>query len=343
MGRIFGPELEQVLPTSQQKMTRLQKILAPFQVWRSVKSGFDNSALGRQGRKVMFSDPAEWWRSIGPNLRAMRSQEGYETVMEQVRAAEHYSLGQSLERPLGIMEQGSSLADEWLSSITSTNNVLRVILGPFERAYLGWLNVVRQAIFDKDVNSLIRAYKALDQVPIEEIQRASDNINNATMFGNLSKLQDSQRLIGQTFFSARGLVAPAQFLADFVRVMRPGADPTMRKIIARRFAAHVGSSVGTLIAANYAGYALNEQGIPVPLRAELNPWSGSFGEIRAGPVKFNPWGSDAPFIRAAIQWASARQLSEGEKDPHKASRNEVAERLIQSKLSPAAGLGFDLL
>jgi hypothetical protein len=159
----------------------------------------------------MFSDPVEWWRSIGPNVRAIRSEAGYEGVMEQVKAAEHYSLGQSLERPLGIMERGSGQADEFMAPLTKHVP----LLAASERGYLGFLNALRQGAFDKNVNALIRDFGQLEKVPIAEIQRAADNINNASMYGNLSALGDSTRMIGQTFFSARGLASSS--LTSYVR------------------------------------------------------------------------------------------------------------------------------
>lgn len=339
LGRVFGPEFEAILPRTKEELTRLQKIFAPFQVWRSIKSGFDNSALGRQGRKVMFSDPGTWYRSIGPNLRALRSDEGYEAVMDNVYNSPYFALGQSLENRLGVIERGSGEAEEWLSPITKHIP----LLSASERAYLGFLNTVRQALFDKDVEALIKAYDGLENVPIQSIQNVANNINNATMFGNISALGDFQKAAGQTFFSVRGLVSGPQFHADLFRAMKPGADPTVRKIVAKRWGGYVGSSVSSLIAANLAGYALNEAGIPVPVRAELNPWSASFGEVRVGPVKFNPWGSDANLVRATIQWVSARQLGEGEKEPHQVSRNTVASRFIRNKFSPAASTLFDLM
>lgn len=342
LGRVFGPELETVLPKTAAQMSKMEKLLAPFQIWRSLTTGFELSPIGRQGRKVIFSDNKQWRDAIIPSLKSMKSDNAYDGVMDIVRNAEFYDIGQQMARPLGIVERGSGQVEEFLSPAIKNVRLLDVTIGLFERQYHAFLNVLRQGMFDANMRALIKEHGTLEKVPQASIQWVIDNINNATLYGNITWAGDYGKALGQTFFSARNLVSGPQFFGDMVRAAR-SSDPVVRKIAAKRFAGYVGSSVMALAGANLTGYALNEAGVPVPIRTELDPYSPSFGEMRVGPTKFNPWGTEVTLVRAALQAIGGQKTSEGEGSSHSVSRNKILGDTLRNKASPGAGVFADIV
>ncbi len=310
------------------ELTLLQRGLSPIQLWRSFKTSFDNSFLGRQGWRLVASNPVEWAGAWKRSWKAMMSDDALAAIMDDVTSAPNYALGQRLKRPLAIVTEGGGdrPAEEFLAR---TPRWMR----PFERAYMASANYVRQMSFESNLRSWSKANKG-QPVPDHIAQKFSDNINNATLYGNLSAVKEDQHLLGQTFFSLRAKASLPQFLLDTAKAMRPGTDPTVRRIFAQRLGGWLSLNMALLYGVKYSAGATGAGD------ADLNPFSPTFGRIKFGPKTFDVWGGYAPLVRLIIgAGAAANELRQG--DTPDRNPSELSGRYIANQLSPAGRVAYD--
>jgi len=156
-------------------------------------------------------------------------------------------------------------------------------------------------------------------------------LNHATGRGTVP-----QRYAGITphlnalFFSPRYQISRPQLVYDaFASIKNPAA----RKVI-------IGDTV-KFVGTGLAGLWLLDQieGVEV----EKDPRSSDFGKVRVGNTRYDYWVGYGQIARLIVQTAMAEQKATGTGEIYDINRAEVIERFIRTKLSPPAGLTWDVL
>lgn len=337
MSRVFGPDILGALPTAPAKMTAFQKWFAPIHIYRSWKTGMDDSFGFGQGWKIMFSDKGAFAKGKASGWKAALSDEqGAEAIMENLRQnSPTFIRGQSADRPLPIMTTGAGTnpAEEFLSPVTR-----RVpILSRGERSFTVGGNVMRQLALDRKAMLWERANPG-KTVPDDVFQTMIDMVGQGTGWGHLSPtlLGEWKGPLSQTLFSARAKAALFQYPITLAKAMAPGADPTLRKMAAGDFAAWIagngavlGAASGMASLAAYVGYS-----VPGGSGAQVNPLGKNFGQIKFGPQRFDIWQGASPIVRLVIQSALAAQQGDW-KTPGKLGLNYGRNQLAPAPAIPA--------
>lgn len=202
MGRIFGPEIEELATNaSNLRVKKPSKAMEIFYLSKSIKASLDMSAPLRQGGAKIVS--SEWWRSLDDMVKSWGSQDFYEALQRSIYDDPLYALSQEaglqvtdMQRLLGREEQFMSTMAENIPSITSAAK--RVITKTSElkpsllskgirasnRAYSGFLNKLRFDTFKRMIKDGERA--GLNPKENFDLVKAwADHINNATGRGSL--------------------------------------------------------------------------------------------------------------------------------------------------------------
>lgn len=332
LARVLGPEFKDALPTTPEGMSLFDKVMAPFQLWRSFKTAFDDSFGLGQGWKEIPVNFKGWWKGT-KEVKAMLSDENLAAAMEKMRnESPTFVRGQSAKRPLGIMETGGGpkAAEEFLSPVTKRVPLMNVS----ERRFVARGNIIRQTGLDA-MNAMWEHANPGKQVPDDLFQLMVDIENHSTGWGNLKALGKYQSILTQTLFSARGKTALAQYPADLARAALSG-DGTLRKIAATRLATWIAMNGVVLASANVAGQAMGIGGV------DINPLSTQFGQIKFGPQKIDIWQGYSPIVRAIIQTAKGEQQKPGHIAAQSINRFKPGDVYARGQLSPLASLVYDV-
>lgn len=336
LARVFGPAIESVLPATPAKMLLFAKIMAPAQLYRSMKTALDNSFGGGQGWKMLFSDRRSWWGGEKASWKAIITDEkGGEALLEQMRKnSPYYVRAQEAERPLGIMTLGGGAhpAEEFMSPITKHVPGM----SRSERGFVVGGSVMRQNALDRKA-ALWKAANGGKEVPDDVFQRMIDMVNEASGWGNVQALGDWHAPLSQGLFSIRAKAALFQYPATIAKAVAPGADPTLRKMAAADFAAWIagngvimGMSSGMAALAAYVGY-----NVPGGAGAQTNPLSKDFGKIKFGPQRIDIWQGYSPLVKLIIQSAAATKKGDWKRP------GELGKNYTRNQLSPGFTIPSD--
>lgn len=340
MSRIFGPEIEAVLPATPAQMTVFQKILAPFQIYRSYKTAFDDSFGFGQGWKILAADPKSWIKGKIAGWRgALGNEETAERVMEQLRAdSPNFVRGQDAERPLGIMTTGAGTnpAEEFMSPLTEKIPGM----SRSERSFVVGGSVMRQRALDQMVLIWEKANPE-QSVPDDVFQQMIDIINSGTGWGDINYLGSYAPALQQTAFSMRAKSGLVQYPINLIKAATSG-DPTLRRIAAQQFASWMAMNAVVLGAASGVG-ALAVEGAERTTGAELNPYSPNWGKIVFGKQKIDIWQGYQPIARLIWQLATGKKQPPGYQSPTGVNRFDLPYNYIRAQLSPGATIVNDII
>ncbi len=303
-----------------------------FQLWRSWKTAFDNSFTFRQGWKLAASNVKEFagsWKRSWQVMLSRDPQKVLASINAEVQAMPHFELGQRLKRKLEF--QGpQNRAEEFLSP--STEKIPG--LNRSEAAFNAGGNYIRGKTFESNIATWERANGS--PITDQAAQLLVDNINNATLRGNIRLLGNSANTAGQTFFSIRGKASLPQFILDSVRTMRPGADPVARRLFATRLGGWLALNASLLYAAKWVG---STTGL---VDADLNPYSPTFGRVKGAGMTYDLWTGYQPVVRMVIAMGTGRTQKPGYLEPQGVNRTALVPNYIRGQLSPGAGTVYDL-
>jgi Peptidase family M23 len=226
-------------------------------VWnlpRSLKSTLDLSALGRQGYLGALSDfeaaRAAAGASFAPLARSRRlSEEGFERVVEAVRADKHHRLGKKSGLYLATREHGRG------DTIVSWRQIARREeafasrlasripgVGASERAYVGTLDTLRMGMFSHLADEILSNKELNDGEQRKALEYAAKRVNHLTGRGTIGKTDSfggAAVFINGVFFAPRFMISRFQALSPLQSARAPkGARLITGKKVGRVLALH---------------------------------------------------------------------------------------------------------
>lgn len=309
-----------------------QNTIDVLNIPRATLASYDLSFPLRQGIILLPGHPKAWAKSFGQMIKAGRpgsKGKKYARYLEDVAENSRYA---ALRRraKLDITEWGlidiATREEPFLSSWAELIPGVKWA----ERTFTTMSNQLRINVFDDIARNWESAGMSWSTHP-EEYLRMAAFLNHATGRGTIP-----MRYAGVTpelnaiFFSPRYQISRPQVVYDvFVSLKNPAA----RKVIIGDTVKFVGTGMAAL-------WLLNQI---EEVEVELDPRSSDFGKVKYGNTRYDFWAGYSQIARLIAQTASAQQKAPGIGRLYNINRAEVIERYIRTKLSPPAGLTWDVL
>lgn len=334
LGRIFGPEFEAALPRTREQLTKFEMAVDIANIPRSLVTAFDISAGGRQDILLAARNPKEWLSAQKRGFQAMGSEEGFHSVMDEIRMGSHFEDGVTHGIDYTNIGAEGNLEEPFASTIAE-----QIPLGvgkgvrASERGFVANTNYVRSVVYEKGAKRLEAkaGRQAWDAARLDAAKTSwAKFVNHATGRGDIGALKEYTKAFNAIFFSPRFLASRPQAIWDLVR---PGQDALVRQMVFENLGAFVGGGVTLLGAVAATGLAT----------VELDPRSSDFGKMKVGNQRIDFWGGYQPLARYIAQIGSGERSVTDTGEIVGVNRWKTLGRVIRSKLSPAGALGWDLL
>lgn len=316
-------------------------------LFKGLKASLDNSAIFRQGWRVMFTNPIIWGRNAGLSfvdmVQTFRGKEVMDAIHARMELSPYY---EHMKRAkLAIRHSEEEIGPGWLEHIPSNNPLA-----------LAW-NKTMGRVF-KASSTAYQAFQYRNRIDVfEKMMRVAENsgvdITDAKQLRSIGRIVNS--LTGRANFGAFegkwgetanfALFAPRKLLAD-VQMFSNVVDPTItgfaRKHAALNLVKAVGGTAAVMVLANAIA----------PGSIELDPRSADFGKIRIGNTRYDVTGGVAPLLHLAARLATGwmkrstddRMVElnklEGYKPP---TKKDAVDRFFVNKASPVMAVMYPLL
>jgi hypothetical protein len=302
---------------------------------KSLKASLDNSAVFRQGWRVMMTNPTIWTRNALRTFVDAFKVLGGKHVMDQIhaelKASPYYE--QARQAKLAIIAPEEDFPVSLPARIPGLGRVFKAS----EEAYTGFQYRNRMQIFERMMKVAERS--GIDINDTRQLRSIGKLINSLTSRGDLGKLEPVGNILNNVFFSARKIKADFDFLTTHA------ADTSMTAF-ARKHALYnlvkvVSGTAMILAIANAAA----------PGSVETDPRSAAFGKIKVGNTRYDVTGGVSPMLTLAARLftgstksattGKVRNLNDGKFGSQ--TRADVIGSFFGNKLSPTASVVMDHL
>lgn len=321
---------------------------------KSLLSALDNSFFGRQGIKVLYSNPSIWtknflksWVDIARELKKTKSDvEPIDLVKADIYSRPDAINGKYENMKLDI---GLTAEEAFPSSLPGKVPVLGRLYKASETAFQGGALRMRADLAD----TLIKRAEefGVDMSAPGQAKGIGEMINSMTGRGGLGKLEAAGRIINLLFFSPKFLASNLNTLTGHrlgYGIEKGKARDFVRRESAKSLAKIVVSTAGILFIADQ----LN------PGSVEWDPRSSKFGKIKIGNTYFDITGGMAPIVTLASRLVPSERngkwgfwfksattgkwtdLTAGKYGQINAL--DLAENFLEGKLAPVPGLFRDV-
>ena len=331
---VFGRELTKALFRKQSISSIIQDVsFEIINLPRAILASFDLSAAGRQGIIFSVSHPIASMKAFGRSVRAAASLKYADDIERITKTTKFGKLADSFgvhSSPTGFAAKLSSKEEVYMSRIAEKIPGI----AQSERAFTTFLNQQRREVFSIQAQKWIKR-GITPKNNSKAFQDYAKFVNHATGRGSLETLQPGAlTALNATFFSPRFQVSRVQVVGDLVS---PKTTLLARKVIARDLAEFYVTGMGIMAMAKMGG-----------AEVETDPRSSDFGKIKVGNTRYNYWGAFQPMASLAGRIYSGEIKSTGtgkikKKDRISLGIDNTIVQFLRTKLSPAAGRGFDVL
>lgn len=298
---------------------------------KALKASFDNSVIGRQGWKTLWTNPDVWAknsaRTFGDFYNSMTGKDAMKEVRADVLSRPNSVNGLYKREGLAVGVREEAYPTTLPEKIPILGNVFK----GSQDAFTAWQYRTRADVFDRlvDVANKTNA----------DIAGIGKVVNALTGRGHLGKLEAGADPFNNIFFSPRFLKSNVDLLTVHAFDKKIGG-------FARRQAAEnlVKVVLGTSAVLATAS-ALDKDSV------EFDPTSSDFGKIKSGNTRFNVSGGMGSILTLAsrIITKSSKSSTTGLSTPLNQDRYgaktswDVAGSFFEGKLSPMAGIVRDLM
>ncbi len=299
---------------------------------RAGLAAVDLSGIGRQGAVLATYRPFEAIKVVKPMIKSFFNDNNAKIVDDVIRARPHYDrmaqtgtyfapLPGKRGTPLLKMEE------TFMSSWVETIPIIGPIIKASNRAFVSGLNDLRSRVGESILTSWEKAGQTITDVDYTGLGRV---LNAASGRGSLPKaLQGASPLFNAMLFSPRLFISRIEFPTLWMPGVNP--SPLARKEAARMLVQFLGAGTAILGMAKVAGAGI-----------EIDPRSADFGKMKIGNTRLDIWSGYAQWARFMAQLTTEQRKTQYG-NITETNRQEVVQRFIQSKFSPAMGLLNDLL
>lgn len=298
---------------------------------RATLASWDLSFPLRQGIMLLPGHPKQWARSFGQMMKsAVPGDKGknYARYLEDMAESSRYA-GLRHHAKLDITQWG--LTDIAAREEPFMSSWAELIPGVkwSNRTFTTMSNQLRINVFDDVARNWERAGMSWSSHP-EEYTRLAAFLNHATGRGTIpERYTGITPALNAFFFSPRYQISRPQIVYDaFVSLKNPAA----RKVIIGDLVKFVGTGAAAM-------WMLKQ----VPgVEVETNPQHNEFGKVKYKNTRYDYWAGYAQIARLVAQVASGQAMPKGGK-LYNINKKEVIEGYVRTKLSPPAGVVWDIL
>lgn len=305
-------------------------------VAKSIKASLDNSALLRQGWKVMLTNPGIWLKNSAQSFvnfakSVGNAQKVSDGIMADIVSMPNYEKMVKAKLAIGVVE------DAYPSSLPERIPGLGRLFKASETTYNGFLYKTRADVFNSYLDIMEKS--GVDSNSKDELLAIGKVVNSLTGRGSLGAFETVSKPLNNVFFSIRNLKSHIDVLTahTFSKNMTPFARKraaiNLLKII-------LGASAILAIAR-----AINKDSV------ELDPRSSDFGKIKVGDTRFDVTGgmSSVMVLVARVLSGATKSSTSGIVKPLNSgdygsqTSMDVVYSFFENKLSPGASVAKDIL
>ena len=294
-------------------------------ITKSITSSIDNSVLGRQGIKTLFSNTSEYLKNAPKTFRdILDTFKGKDTV-KQTNA-------EIISDPMYDLMKKSKLAVGAIEEAFPTRSPEKIPgLGTFfkasDAAYSNFLHRMRADLFKKYIKIAEEARVNIND--IKQTEAIAKMVNSLTGRGYLGSLEKNASIVNTVFFSPRLMKSNIDFLTG--HNMQQGVTPFVRKQAAI-------SLVKTVVG---VGAVLATASRLFPDSVETDPRSSDFGKIKIEKTRFDVAGGMAGYttllarlITNSKKSSSSGKITELGKGYKPETRYDILLTFFENKFSP---------
>ena len=241
---------------------------------KSLKATLDDSVLGRQGLKTLFTNPTKWGPNAAKTFVDIYKTFGGKKVMDEIRAdivsRPNYDLYKDMKLAVNVREE------QHPTSLIEHIPYLGRIAAASENAFAGFMLRMRADLADMYID--IYKNNGMDLTDKTQLESLGKLINSQTSRGALGRAEAAADIANTAFFSIRKLKADIDTLT--LHAFDKGFSKTARKYAAYNLIKIIGGISLVLTIAK----AFN------PNSVETDPRSADFGKIKVGDTRFDVTG-----------------------------------------------------
>lgn len=311
---------------------------------RALKASLDFSAVLRQGLFATAGHPKEALTAFKEMFRQTFSEEKYKNWISDLKHTPMYDLMQKSDLYLSDKNNAKLLAreEEFTSNLADKIPGIGKLIAGSERAYTGYLNVLRSGVFTSEAQNLIRKGYTFENNP-EQFKALAKVVNVLTGRGDIPEFLGGKqpKILSAALFSPR-------FMAARIQTLYLWADPRLTKEARILAAKDIGTTLASgaiiLSLASLAGY-----------KVVTDPRSVNFLKIQDkqehGTSYYDILGGLPQYVRFLSQQALGQKIpmsgngvvTFGTKKAKNTTRLSEAARFMRGKLSPLVGGGLNLM
>ena len=313
---------------------------------KSMLATLDNSFFGRQGIKVLYSNPKIWVKSFIKSFADFSKALFKIDAMDMIKA-DVYSRPNAIngKYKVGKFDIGEIVEEAFPSSLPEKIPILGRFFKGSETAFSGAALRMRADLADKYIK--LANKQGLDTLNKEEMEGIGHLVNSMTGRGSIGRLGVFGKEINAAFFSIKFLKSNFDTLT--MHLLDKKATKFVKKEAAKNLFKITAGIAGTLTLAE----------LLFPDSVELDPRSVDFGKIKIGNTRFDVTGGMGSLFVLANRlrptkidgewgfWTKSSTSGEYYKLNSKKygarTALDMLEDFFENKFSPLAGLGRDIL
>ena len=292
------------------------------------------SFIARQGLTTLTKWPKQWLSALNASYRSYFSNEWADVMQKDIQTRPNHQFRTSVGVDFleldttDLTKREERHMSEWAKQIP----LFGALVKASERAAVVGMNKLRADIFDH----VSEQWKGFDY-PTSEYKKLAEIVNMSTGRGNITnkKVEAILPFLNAFLFSPRYGASRFEMVGkgtkSLVNVVAGKATPS-QKILASEL-------VNFVIAGGLAVTLAAMMGAKV----ERDPQSSDFGKIVMGRTRIDVWAGFQQIARSTAQIITGKGKAVSSGEIFTKNRLETFGRFIQSKLSPVAGLGIELL
>jgi len=255
---------------------------------KAIQASMDNSAIFRQGWKVLWTNPTVWTKNAARSFDHLFTYRNQHQVLDELNAdivsRPTYDLMRKAKLDVGVNEE------VFPTTLPEKLPVLGRVYKATENAYTAFVRKTRADVFDKYIKIAEANKVDLNQQELESIGKM---VNSLTGRGSLGRLEPIGSTLNTFFFSPKNLKSHIDLLTQ------PFTGAGGSKFVRREAAKNLLKT--TLGTAAVLGVAK----MLAPDSVDFDPRSANFGKIKVGNTTFDVTGGMGSLLVLLARTGSA--------------------------------------
>ena len=298
-------------------------------IQRAVQTGFDISAIGRQG--AAYFGRSEWFGAVRRMAGYIKSEKNMDELAMKMYSDKNWDIISRFRKQLGLTNLGEKMTqreEQFASKLIKKIPGLNIS----ERAYTGFLSDLRYHRFTNTINILEKRGIPMND---EALKALAETIGASTGRGQLGMVEPAANALATTMFSPRWFASKIQIVTNPITKTGPARAEAIKAL-----GTLAGISTSLILGIKASGGSI-----------EIDPRSSDFGKLKVGNTRIDLTFGQGQYIRALTQIVTGvtkstttgeiKKLSTGEFGAR--TRLDVASDFLKGKAAPNVSLLLDFL